>query len=325
MTNDAERSREAPETAPRFRAKVSRLGNRVLPVVVSVGLIAWLLHAVSLKELGAAFVTLNWALLAPVTAAMVVALYICDAVCLKVLFAVEGRVVRFRQALLVRGKTYVLGAFNYELGQGAIAWLMARLQNISLISALSRSVLLVYHDLLVLLAAGLIGASLGDDPRLIRVRWICVAGLGPLLLIGLVFWLAPASYRQWLRQSKWGSWMASWSWRRSALLALWRTLYFAILVIYAAVALTICRIPVSPTVVVSTVPLVLLADGLPSVTGLGTRETALMLLLEPKQPERLLAMSLVWSGGMIVVRLAIGLLLLWTTPRIPAPPHPSSA
>jgi hypothetical protein len=63
--------------------------------------------------------------------------------------------------------------------------------------------------------------------------------------------------------------------------------------------------------VLSTIPLVLLADGLPNFAGLGTRETSLLLLLAPREPPVLLAMSLIWSTGMILVRFVIGLAHLW--------------
>jgi hypothetical protein len=90
-----------------------------------------------------------------------------------------------------------------------------------------------------------------------------------------------------------------------------RILYFGILVIYAAVALSICRLPVDSKVVLSTIPLVLLAEGLPNFAGLGTREASLVLLLEPPNEGVLVAMSLFWSAGMLVIRLVIGLMHLW--------------
>jgi hypothetical protein len=90
-----------------------------------------------------------------------------------------------------------------------------------------------------------------------------------------------------------------------------RALYFGILVFYAAIALAICRIPVNGEVVLSTIPLVLLAEGLPNFAGLGTRESAILLLLEPTEKAALLAMSLFWSTGMIVFRLLIGLSIFW--------------
>jgi hypothetical protein len=90
-----------------------------------------------------------------------------------------------------------------------------------------------------------------------------------------------------------------------------RLVYFGILTVYAAAALAICRIPLDHQVVLSTIPLVLLADGLPNFAGLGTREASLLLLLAPKNPEVLLAMSLIWSTGMLLCRFVIGLAHLW--------------
>jgi hypothetical protein len=101
--------------------------------------------------------------------------------------------------------------------------------------------------------------------------------------------------------------LAGWSLRRSLRLVPLRIGYFAILVVYAAMALAICHISVDHEVVLSTIPLVLLADGLPNFAGLGTRETSLLLLLAPPEPAALLAMSLIWSTGMILIRFAIGL------------------
>jgi hypothetical protein len=87
--------------------------------------------------------------------------------------------------------------------------------------------------------------------------------------------------------------------------------YFSIFAVYAASALEICHVPVDHQVVASTIPLVLLADGLPSIAGLGTRDTALQFLLAPDRPEALLAMSLFWSTGLVVGRSVIGLAHLW--------------
>jgi hypothetical protein len=89
--------------------------------------------------------------------------------------------------------------------------------------------------------------------------------------------------------------------------------YFGILVVYAVVALWICKVPMDNRVAASAMPLVLLADGLPNVAGFGTRETSMQLLLDPGREHApvLLAMSLFWSTGLLVGRLGIALTNLW--------------
>ncbi len=200
---------------------------------------------------------------------------------------------------------------NYELGQAALAWGVARLQNIGVVRMLSRSVLLAYHDIVVLLAAGWVGSLLSDDPRMTRVRPYLTVGLVIAVALAVVFWSLPASFRARFRSADTESFLEGWSWGRSLRLLSLRLVYFGILVIYAAMALQICRLHVDHQVVLCAVPLVLLADGLPSFAGLGTRETALQLLLEPDNPAVLLAMSLFWSAGLIFGRLAIALAHLW--------------
>jgi hypothetical protein len=202
------------------------------------------------------------------------------------------------------------------LGQAALAWDLARAQGVSLLSTLSRSVLLACHDVAVLLSMGLLGALLSNDPRVEAVRWFCGVGLCLIGIAALVPLVLPLRYKLRLRHTRWGGWMESWSWGRSARLAAARVVYFFILVVYGAVALEICGIELDFRVVLSTIPLVMLADGLPSVSGLGTRETAMMILLPSEDKATLAALSLVWTTGLVVGRAAIGLAHVWARPMM---------
>src|SRR5207248_719476 len=87
----------------------------------------------------------------------------------------------------------------------------------------------------------------------------------------------------------------------------------------AAIGLRLCGIGLSFQILCSVIPLVLLADGLPiSVSGLGTREVTLILLLNPEEQERaiVLAFSLLWSIGLALGRLMIGLVHWWFLPYL---------
>ncbi|MHB8954401.1 MAG: lysylphosphatidylglycerol synthase domain-containing protein [Pirellulaceae bacterium] len=289
-----------------------RLLQRILPVAVSAGLIAWLLYQIPPGKLLEELARLPQGQILPLSAAMVVALYVWDTFCLQTVFATE-QVVPYRQMLALRGKSYLLGAFNYELGQGIVAWNVSQKQGISLLATLSRSVVLAYHDLAVLLSVGLFGALLIENPpeQITIAKIVCAVGLALQFAAAVLLAALPKSARQRIRGTRWGAWLVDWSWQRSLTLAGQRFVYFAILIAYGGVALAISGIPVHDLVVVSTLPLVLLADALPSVAGIGTRETALILLLAPENPAVLLAVSLIWSSSMIVGRLMIGLVWLW--------------
>src|SRR5688572_19475215 len=167
-------------TMPRWR----KIVQRIVPLAVSALLIAWLLSRISLGELVEAAANLRWQLLAPLTAVMVLALYVWDALCLKTVYTLHERPLSYRQMLHVRGISYLAGAFNYELGQAFIAWNMAKLLSVGLIFTLSRSVLLAYHDLFVLLALGLFGWLLSGAAAATAIGPFCGVGLAGLALAG---------------------------------------------------------------------------------------------------------------------------------------------
>jgi hypothetical protein len=171
---------------------------------------------------------------------------------------------------------------------------------------------LAYHDAVILLAMGLTGSLLTDDSRVTRIRPYIAIALVLTLLVGGAVWNLPAKLRSRIASGKLGTILAEWKLTQSIRLLPLRASYFAILVVYAAFALSIGGIPVNGQVVLSTIPIVLLAEGLPNFAGLGTRETAILLLLDPTDKASLLAVSLFWSAGMIVFRLLIGLLFFWS-------------
>lgn len=300
---------ELPAQANRRRAGIWL--HRLLPIVVSAAALAWVVWKVSPEQLYEQTRLLNWHWLVPTTAVMVAALFAWDAVCLIALFTTPEHPLRYWPALAARGRSYLAGAINYELGQAALAWDLARVQQVSVLSTLARSALLAVHDVTVLLSLGMLGSLLSDDPHAGRVRWFCGLGLCLIGAAALAAHLLPSRYKLRLRHTRWAAWTESWSWARSARLAGARVVYFLILVVYAGVALEICGISLDFRVVLGTIPLVMLADGLPSVSGLGTRETALQLLLPIENPAMLAALSLVWTTVLVLGRAAIGLAAIW--------------
>jgi hypothetical protein len=289
-----------------------RLAKILLPPGVSAVLLAGVVWWVTPERLLESAAVLDWHRLVPAAVAMVLALYLWDALCLPAVYRDEGGRISYWQALHLRGLTYWAGAFNYELGQATLAWGMARLQGATIARMLARSILLAYHDVVVLLAAGSFGSLLTDDARVARLRPFLLIALAVCLVLGFLVWMMPDRLRAWIRRGNKNSILDGWSLRRSLQLLPLRFVYFSILLIYGAVALAICRLPVDWKVVFSTVPLVLLADGLPSFAGLGTRETMLHVLLSPDEPNpTLIAMSLFWTIGMIVGRLLLATGHLW--------------
>ncbi len=288
-----------------------RFCRKTLPLCISAGLIVWLASRIPISQLLRASAVLPWRCLSLMTVGLVAALYLWDVLCLLAVYAVDGRRLTYGQMLRARGRSYLVGALNQGLGQAAVAWETARVQGSSFAAALSRSALLAWHEGVILATAALVGAWWSNDPRAAHARGFCAVLLVALLTAALLVGLLPAGWRRRLEGSRWGAWLSEWSWLRSFRLVLLRVVYFAIVGGYATAALWICGQGIGPAAALAVIPLVLMATILPSASGLGTRETALYLLLPSRQPDVLVAMGLIWSTGVVVVRLSIGLAWLW--------------
>jgi hypothetical protein len=293
------------------------LWKRALPVFVSGGLLAWVVWSVQPEKLLDAAGALDWPWLATLTALLVLGIYLWDSVCLRWLFSEPGRALRFTTALDARGRSYLFSAFNYHLGQGVLAWRLAHAVGTTLPAALTRCLLLAYHDLCVLLSFGFFAALWSEASGTRGIAQFCAAAIGILLLIGASVALLPRVWRRQLRESRWHFWPQDWSWLRSGQLLLLRYGYYGLMVVYAIVGLRHCGLGIETSAICGAVPCALLADGLPvSVSGLGTRETTLRYLLNPPDPAMLVAFSLLWTAGLILGKASIGLVHWAAAPLI---------
>lgn len=291
-----------------------------LAPLASIALVAWLVWRVSLEELLRAFGRLDWYVLIPLTGLLVLGLFFWEALCIRVLFSDFGHSLSYRAALRARGTAYLFSVFNYGAGQGALAWLLSRTMNASLARTLARCLVLVYVDLVVLLTLGLLGAMLADDPITIGVRVFCIVGLGSVIAATALARNLHGRFGERLRRGPCGPVLSGWSWNGRLFLTLcgMRTVNFSFGVFYVIVCLWFCGIDLDRIRLLSALPITALVDGLPiSVSGLGTRETTMVLLLQPEDAASLLAFCLVWSTCIIFGRSLIAVAHLWTARLAP--------
>lgn len=295
-----------------------RRGRQFFPIVVSAGLITFLVWHITPERLFAAFAQVNWPWLVVATAVQVVVLFLWDTVCIWWLFSQPDRPLLWRRVCRIRSDTVIWSAVNLELGQGAFAWQLAKHCQVSVSGTLSRCVLLSLFDMSALLSLALVGSFVRPTALTAQLRWICVGGLAGLALFALVLRLLPARWRKWLTAKPWAGWLGWFDWRRGVILFLLRLTMFLLVVAYAGVGLAICRIPVDPATAVGIIPFVMLAESLPGTAGLGERETALVYIYPAgaDQAAVLLSFGLIWSVVVIVGRVAIGV----TSWYLPHPP-----
>ncbi len=177
--------------------------RRAWPAIISLALLGWLLWRVPPPRLIAALAELAWPLLLTATALLVVTLYLWEALCFRELFGLADLPSTYGQMLRVRGLSYLAGVINYEAGQAMAAWHVSRLQQTTLLSALSRTVLMAHHDLMVLFAMASVGATLSTDSQAAALRPYCWVGLAVLIGAAAAVAFLPGQWRARWRTSRW--------------------------------------------------------------------------------------------------------------------------
>ncbi len=287
--------------------------RHVLPLVLSLGLVIWLVFfKVGTSQLLSSFREVNWPLLLIISFIQLIVLFLWDTFSLWWLYSQPDRQLSFWTVLYARCETMAWSAVNLEVGQAAFAVQLAEIVDESVAATLGRTVILGMFDFGVTTAFGLLGYLLNPTEQYRYLMVVCIVGLGGLLLLGLsVAYLVPQRWRDWIGSHNWGRWLRWWRWKHTFLLLLQRLVLILAIFLYAAGGLYIIGVPPIPgigaeaRVVFGVIPFVLLSEAIPSMGGLGTRE-AVLIYLTQGPPGAILGFSLIWSMSLIVGRMAIG-------------------
>ena len=288
----------------------------LMPLAGTAALIALLAWRVSPTDVARAMGEVQWPGIVAATAALALVIFFWDGVCLRWLFRDRRRPLRYPEVLQARASAYLGTVLHFGLGQGLLAWQLARRQQKPVLAAMARCAAMAFVDLWVLLGLGLVGASLSQDPRTRGVDVFCLGALLLLAAVTLTVRFAPLPHRvaAFLQQSRWFTWWhaTDLTWGTVALLYPLRLAYFIMGLAHASVILRLAGFQLDRSLVLSILPITAIVDALPlSVAGLGTREAMLLAFLQPDRPATLLACTLLWWTAMLLSRAAIGLVVLW--------------
>jgi Lysylphosphatidylglycerol synthase TM region len=284
--------------------------SQLLPLAVSAGVLVWLLRGV---DLPAVVASVN----ARVATVMIPALVSFCAVTLWIEAMSIHRLVSnpppdfgLWSAARIKCASYLPGLIHYTLGLGGLAVLLRRRTGLSLGEALGLVLLISSTDLIVALAAaGASAAVIGVGHRGMRtglVALVIAAFFAGVVLVRTPASLGPLervrglSIFEGLRRVSFG---------RLAELFTLRALFSACFVAGCASAFAAFDIAPPPARLIGGIMIVALVAALPiAMAGLGTSQAAFVYLFaDDAPPERLLAMSLVLSFGIITLRTAMGL------------------
>jgi lysylphosphatidylglycerol synthase-like protein len=284
--------------------------RQLLPLAVSVGVLVWLLRGVDLPAVAASVTVRVATVMIPALLAFCAVTLWIEALSLHRLVAQPPPSFGLWTAARIKCASYLPGLIHYTLGLGGLAVLLRRRTGLSLGEALGLVLLISSTDLIVALAAATSSAALlGFGAR--GVRTSLLAAMVALAFAGLAVLRSPASLGPFERVRALSVFdgLRRVSLGQLAELFTLRTLFSACFVAGCASAFAAFDISPPPARLIGGIMLVALVAALPiAVAGLGTSQAAfLYLFAEDAPPERLLAMSLVLSFGIITFRAAMGL------------------
>lgn len=282
--------------------------KRVLPAVVSLGILVWILRGIDPSALLDA---LSW----QVGALMVPSLLSYGAVTLWIETLSLTRplqnisTISKWTAARIKCASYLLGVVNYALGVAALAVLLQRRAGLSLGRAVSVVLLISSVDLLVVLVMAGVGTAWmqsGGPAVHAGVLFVALAGFfGGLALLRTPASLGPLER---LRALSIFEGLRTVPSRRLAELFALRVSFAICFVSVCASAFVAFEVRAPFVEIVAGVLIVALVAAIPiAVAGLGTSQAAFLYLFSDyAPPETLLAMSLILSAGMLGLRALMG-------------------
>jgi hypothetical protein len=283
--------------------------SQLLPIAVSGGVLVWLLRGVDLPAVAAAVDARVATVMIPALVAFCAVTLWIEAMSIHRLVAKPPPGFGLWASARIKCASYLPGLIHYTLGLGGLAVLLRRRTGLSLGEALGLVLLISSTDLIVALtAAGTSAAVLGVGHRGMRTG--LVALLIAMFFAGVALVRSPRplgplervrglSIFEGLRRVPLG---------RLAEVFTLRALFSACFVAGCASAFAAFDIAPPPARLIGGIMIVALVAALPiAVAGLGTSQAAFVYLFADDAPaERLLAMSLVLSFGIISLRAAMG-------------------
>jgi uncharacterized membrane protein YbhN (UPF0104 family) len=284
--------------------------ERALPAGVSLAALVWLLSSLDPRALLSAIDARVAQVMLPALLLYGAATLAIEALSIRRLLAQPPASFTIWTAARIKCASYLLAIINYALGGAGLAVLLRQRTGVSLGEAAGVVLLVTLADLVITLCVGTLGATLAQsEAPLLRVG--LVAGLAAALVFGVALLRAPGSLGPIERLRSLAVFAAL---RRTPLprlleLLLLRSLFSACFISIAGAAFYAFGIVPGLARLVVGMMILAVVGALPiAVSGLGTGQLAAVYLFgDLATPERIFAMSLVLSFGLILLRLSMGL------------------
>jgi uncharacterized membrane protein YkgB len=287
------------------------LFQRVLPVAVSLAVLAFLFRSV---DFGGVMAALNWrvvAVLAPALLVYGVITLALEAASITLLMSSKPDDFGLWTAARIKCASYLIGIVNFALGAGALTVLLRRRAGLNLAECASVVLTITSVDLVILMVMAAAGALVDAGPTGVN------AGLFVLLVIAFVVGMTvlrmPANLGpiERLRSLTIFEALRTTPLPLLARLAALRVLFTSSFIALGGAAFSAFDIAIPLSDLTIGMVFVGVVSALPiAIAGLGTGQAAVVAVFgHLADREALLALSLVLTAGMIALRAGMGLLM----------------
>ena len=310
-----------------------KYAKHIVPWLIAVGIIVYLFHVYSFKEILHAFKYINIYYFVIFAVVYFLVVYIVDSVVIKKAFSLFSYDVDYKDVFIARGVTYLIMIVNYPASQAGFAYYLKRQSKIPIFSAIGVFLIIVFIDLFWLINLAFFGSffqtyqlgpiNLGETVRMVAIMAYAI------FFAWIIFWhfIAPRIHSK-------NIWLISKLLKRQAFeifskakfidyvkITVWRTPIHLMILLSMYVVVRTFNAFIPLTQIMGNMPLVFMVGTLPITPGgLGTTNAALVELLSPHisgavlkyvgAKQLLLAASLAWVFFNYFLKAVIGLILM---------------
>ncbi|UCD85720.1 MAG: flippase-like domain-containing protein [Deltaproteobacteria bacterium] len=312
---------EKPE-AVKKSGKVSRLLRGILPWVITALIFVFIFRRVPFSEIIAAFGLVKIYLFIPLILIFFPITFISDALSHHLAFTWLAKRTRFFEVLRARGASFILGMLNFFIGIGGIGYWFSRTKKVPAGEATSAIVFVMFMNLLSIIALSSVGVvlmpevhlshffTLGSEGHLVRIVFITLM----VLFFQIFIWVRKpeAPLARWLLFRGPFKVFDRVRFHHFAIVFGLKSFSFSSVLFGIWLGLKTFGVDLSLISIITYVPLVLLIGSIPiTVFQLGTTQAAwLFFFRDLAPPATLVAFSVLWSFGFLVMRMVVGLACL---------------
>jgi len=304
-------SQDETGTLPVIRK--SPFWKRILPFIVAGGILTYLFWHIDYRQCLVALAHADLFIYTPWLLAFIVITFLMDTQNLVILLKQFNYHLPFRDALSIRGGTYLVANIDYSLGLGAMIYYLKRDLGIPVMRSTGLMVIFNAINQQSLVIMAIFGLLLLSPLNTVMQHflWICLA----IIIFDIIFIqalkLVPS--RGWIGKFKNLNIIKVFPetpWKSYGLLNFWRIVFYSMFIAFFFMALKAFHMSIPLVPLIAYVPIILLIISMPiAPCGFGTAQAAMLYLFKDYGTSvNIMAFGLTYSTSILVFRSLIGLI-----------------